>query len=323
MPVYNCEPYLKEAIDSILNQTYADFDFLIINDASTDKSEDIILSYSDPRIIYLKNETNLRLVGTLNRGLDCISTPYMVRMDGDDISTPDRLAKLLDFMESHPEIGVCGSFIETFGNDNSIWKYNETDEMIRPCIFYKSMVGHASAIFRMSVLNHHQIRYSERHIHMEDRVMWLSLFSIAKFHNLQEALYKYRILEHNVTVRNRETLSERVTRFYEELFPEFGIECTNNLLQIHLGYTDLLNFEEKEITNYITWLEKLRFSHFDVNLGLTKFAMNFHYKIMESRFVNRAKATGNGAIIWISTKNETLFKRILLVLRSKLKRNNH
>lgn len=295
MPVYNCEPYLKEAIDSILNQTYADFDFLIINDASTDKSEDIILSYSDSRIIYLKNEINLRLVGTLNRGLDCISTPYMVRMDGDDISTPDRLAKLLDFMESHPEIGVCGSFIETFGNDNSIWKYNETDEMIRPCIFYKSMVGHASAIFRMSVLNHHQIRYSERHIHMEDRVMWLSLFSITKFHNLQEALYKYRILEHNVTVRNRETRFERARNYYKEIFDFFQIQYTNQILNFHIGeFNETIN--KTVIKSYIQFLQSIFISG---NFNRKIISQNLHFKsVLHSKFSLIINKSTFAALLW-------------------------
>jgi glycosyltransferase involved in cell wall biosynthesis len=91
MPVYNAEKYLKESICSILNQTYGDFEFLIINDGSTDKSEEIILSFKDERIVYHKNESNIKLIATLNKGIALARGKYIARMDADDISLPDRL----------------------------------------------------------------------------------------------------------------------------------------------------------------------------------------------------------------------------------------
>ena len=115
MPVYNAEKYLKEAIDSILNQTYEDFLFFIINDGSSDDSEKIILNYKDSRIRYLKNEENKGLIFTLNRGLELITTKYLVRMDADDISYPERLEILLDIMNSNTDINVLGSGMSVIG----------------------------------------------------------------------------------------------------------------------------------------------------------------------------------------------------------------
>ena len=93
MPVYNSEKYLAEAIESILSQSYTDFEFLIINDGSTDRSETIIKSYNDKRIIYIKNKSNLGLIKTLNKGISLVKTKYLARMDSDDKSHPERLKK--------------------------------------------------------------------------------------------------------------------------------------------------------------------------------------------------------------------------------------
>ena len=90
MPAYNAEKYLREAIDSILGQTFTDFELIVINDCSRDDTEQIILSYQDPRIVYLKNEKNLGVAGTLNRGLEVARGAYIARMDADDRSVPDR-----------------------------------------------------------------------------------------------------------------------------------------------------------------------------------------------------------------------------------------
>jgi glycosyltransferase involved in cell wall biosynthesis len=317
MPVYNCEPYLREAIDSILQQTFSDFEFLIINDASTDASEEIILSYTDPRIKYVKNDVNLRLVGTLNRGLDLIATPYMVRMDGDDVSTPDRLQKLFSYMESNPDIGVCGSFIETFGNDNTVWKYDEDDEMIRPCIFYKSMIGHASAIFRMSVLNENGIRYSERHIHMEDRVMWLSLFHITKFHNLQEVLYKYRILEHNVTVMNRNSRIERSEKYFSEVFLSLDLKCNKDLLRFHFGDPSLVP-NKPLLKSYFSFLNDIDFQKlFQCSIQ----TWNHHIGIIFKNKLNGLFERGSfSTVLWYSRNmNSLTFKQWVYFIRRKLK----
>jgi len=112
MPVYNGGPFLRSAIESILNQDFSDFDFLIIDDGSTDGSHEIAASYADPRIRLESNGRNLGLIATLNRGLDLARGTYVARMDADDIAFPDRLSKQLTFMEAHPEIGLCGTWYE-------------------------------------------------------------------------------------------------------------------------------------------------------------------------------------------------------------------
>src|SRR6186713_3066927 len=98
MPVYNAERFLAAAIDSILNQSFTDFEFLIIDDCSSDNSVNIITSYKDPRILLYQNEKNLGISATLNKGIELASTDLVARMDSDDISYPDRLQKQVDFI---------------------------------------------------------------------------------------------------------------------------------------------------------------------------------------------------------------------------------
>src|ERR1017187_7276972 len=116
MPVYNAAPFLREAIDSILNQTFKNFELLIINDGSTDNCEEIILTYKDPRIRYIKNETNIKLISTLNKGIKLSKGKYIVRMDADDISFPDRIEKQVNYMETNPAIALCGTWFSSFGD---------------------------------------------------------------------------------------------------------------------------------------------------------------------------------------------------------------
>ena len=115
MPAYNAEKYINEAIDSILAQTFTDFEFIIIDDGSTDSTCAIVESYSDSRIRFFKNEHNLGVAATLNRGLDLARGEYIARMDADDISLPTRFEKQAAYMDSHPDVVVCGTGVECFG----------------------------------------------------------------------------------------------------------------------------------------------------------------------------------------------------------------
>ncbi len=107
MPLYNAARYLRPAIESILNQTYTDFEFIIVDDCSTDETPAILDSYPDPRIVRLRNPQNLGIVGALNRGLEAARGQYIARMDGDDIALAERFAQQVAWLDAHPNIGLC------------------------------------------------------------------------------------------------------------------------------------------------------------------------------------------------------------------------
>ena len=119
MPVYNGEKYLREAIGSILNQTFNDFEFLIINDSSTDSTREIILSYDDTRIRLEDNEKNIGLTHSLNKGLRLAKGKYVARMDADDISLPDRLEKQLAVIENNTDVSIVACWIDIIDKNNT------------------------------------------------------------------------------------------------------------------------------------------------------------------------------------------------------------
>lgn len=153
MPVYNGEKYLREAIDSILNQTCTDFEFIILNDASTDETEEIILSYDDPRITYARNETNLQIANTLNKGIALAKGKYIARMDADDISLPERFERQIKFMEDNPDIDVCGCSMKTFGMQNVIYRVPKTHDEIMVKLLCGFALAHPTIMGKRSFLN--------------------------------------------------------------------------------------------------------------------------------------------------------------------------
>ncbi len=193
MPVYNGEKYLKEAIESILNQTYTDFEFLIINDGSTDKTEEIILSYADDRICYIKNNQNLGIVKTLNKGINLATGEYIARMDADDISFPKRFEYQLAFMDKHLDVGVCGTWLKTIGMVEEVWKMPISHDAILVETLFHSSLMHPTVFIRKSVLDLLDRIYDEDFKWVEDYELWIRLAKKIQFRNISKVLLKYRI----------------------------------------------------------------------------------------------------------------------------------
>lgn len=197
MPVYNAEKYLSEAIDSILAQTYKNIEFMIINDGSTDRSESIILDYQsrNSKIVYVKNETNIKLIATLNKGVKMANGKYIVRMDADDISKPFRIEKQVEYMESHPSVGVCGSFFTVFGegiNKPYIIKRPLGNINIKASMLFTNAIGHPNVIIRRSVMIDNDIFYDKRFYRIEDWGLWTQLIPCCDFGNLPYSVLEYR-----------------------------------------------------------------------------------------------------------------------------------
>ncbi len=192
MPVYNGEKYLKESMDSILGQTFKDFEFLIINDGSTDNSQRIIESYTDPRI-RLINQDNQGLSTTLNNGIDLSLGEFIARMDQDDISIKSRLYEQVKFMDSNLEVGVCGSYaviINEVGlTIGSITHYLKHEE-IKAQLLFGSPLAHPTVIFRRSILQINNLKYLD--IKSEDYDLWVRCSEFTQLANVNKFLFKYR-----------------------------------------------------------------------------------------------------------------------------------
>lgn len=205
MPVYNAkEEYLREAIDSILSQTYNDFEFIIVNDGSTNNSEEVILSFKDKRIKYVKKE-NGGVASALNRGLDEANGEYIARMDSDDISLPERFEKQINFLEKHPDISILGTAFEIFGKENFTISHIENPKILD---FYQGcFVGHPTVMFRKFDFNKYDLKYNPDY-KCEDYELWSRAVKSLKIYNLPEVLFRYRSHTNNISFSSAEFLKD-------------------------------------------------------------------------------------------------------------------
>jgi len=205
MPVYNSEKYLRESIESILNQTFTNFEFLIINDGSTDKSKEIINSYNDSRIRLINNKENIGITRSLNNGLSISKGEYIARMDADDISLPKRLKIQVKFMNRHPEIKISGTWAKIIGKKNKKYIKNYSDfEKIKTVSLFKNIVIHSSVIIRKEVLNKYHLKYNEGLKYSQDYELWIKCMRYFKITNIKKYLLLYRIHQENISHQQSE-----------------------------------------------------------------------------------------------------------------------
>lgn len=198
LPIYNAGKFLPAAIESILNQTFHDFEFIIIDDGSSDGSADVMQQYEDPRLIKRVNPHNMGLNETLNRGISIASAPYIARMDHDDISHQNRLAVQHAYMEAHPEIGLLASYVRPIDmNDQTIDHMNHDDRslsrnaIIRWRLLWKNPVMHSTVMLRRSALG--DLRYPPKNqVACEDYDLWTRLIRTTQIKILPDPLLDYR-----------------------------------------------------------------------------------------------------------------------------------
>lgn len=204
MPFYNGEKYLREAIDSILNQTFKDFELLALDDGSTDASVSVVNSYNDSRIRLIQCEHNF--IATLNHGLKEAKGKYIARMDADDITMPERLEKQYTFMETHSEVDVCGSWAEIFGEGEGTIQVNTDHVSIVSGLLLGNGMIHPTTMIRSATLTKYDLKYLE-YAWAEDYKLWVDMaLAGASFANLPEVLIRYRRSPSQVTQRNWEQM---------------------------------------------------------------------------------------------------------------------
>ena len=208
MPVYRTnEEYLREAISSILAQTYSDFEFLILDDCPEDDRELIVKSYKDRRIKYLRNETNMGISESRNKLVDMARGEYLAVMDHDDVSLPERLEKQVDYLDAHPDVGVVGCWTDVFPDNKGLY-FPSDDFKIKSLMMNICAVVHPSSMLRKSVLIENKIRYEKEYSPAEDYKLWCSLMEFTRFYNISEVLFRYRSHDHRTSVLQKKTMRE-------------------------------------------------------------------------------------------------------------------
>lgn len=223
MPVYNGEKYLKESIDSILCQTFHDFIFLIVDDGSTDNSVNIVKSYDDSRIKLLVNEKNIGISKTLNLGIENTKTKYLARMDQDDISLPNRIEEQVNFMETHPEIGVCGTWMLAFNvkNQSILKKRPVKDSDIKAGLLFQNPMAHPTVMMRKEVFDKNNFRYDPQYDGLEDYDLWERMSIVTKMENIPKALLRYRLHPTQLS-RTSPSRQEKFDKIQERQYERLG-----------------------------------------------------------------------------------------------------
>lgn len=254
MPVYNGEKYLREAVDSILSQTLTDFEFIIVDDASTDSTREIIASYNDSRIVYVKNEENLKISATLNRGIALAQGKYIARMDCDDISLPDRLEKQIAFLESHAEVALLGCSVEVFGDKIKAHKrtFSKTREALLADMVFSSALAHPSVVFRADLFKKKGMSYNGSYNGLEDYLLFWEIVKQYKASSLDECLLKYRVHQSQITSNQDKDYIIKLTQFKRAQLCDMGVSLNEKELDAFvktacIGKNDFFGVEFENI----------------------------------------------------------------------------
>jgi glycosyltransferase involved in cell wall biosynthesis len=265
MPTYNSALFLSESIKSILNQTFEDFEFIIIDDGSTDDSKDILNSFEDPRIFLYTNVTNKGIVDSLNFGISVAKGKYVVRMDSDDISKRDRFQIQIDFIERYPETVLLGSAYNIMDTNIKVAVYSDMEELKCRCILYNNF-PHPTVFIKRSFLVDNNLKYDSKYFPAEDYKLWVDIILQGGIvSNINLPLLDYRRHEgqisssqalvqrqSSVAVRNyylsRLNLSARLTLF-EDIVDRKRIKPTDYILirkeyqKLYIGNLKIQFFE--------------------------------------------------------------------------------
>lgn len=215
LPAYNAQNTIGETIQSIITQTYRDWELIVINDGSTDDTRGVVMSFKDNRIRYIENDGNKKLIYTLNRGIELASGEYIARMDADDICHPNRFEKQVKYMESHPDVIVCGTQINYFGTKSSNYRklvFPTKDKHLKEMLAMSTCFAHPTVMIRKSALIESGYRYDLDYMNAEDYSLWIDLMNYGKFGNLPDHLLNYRVSDTQVSQPSNPTTQASVLR---------------------------------------------------------------------------------------------------------------
>lgn len=242
MPVYNVEKYVNEAVDSILAQSFTDFELIILDDCSTDGTADLVKEYADERIVYHCNEKNLGLANNLNVGLSLAKGELIARMDGDDISFPDRFRIQVDFLDKHTDIDLCSCGLQMFGTEDTIWVRESNLENIKITMMFYSPILHASSVWRRESFAKRNLYYDQNAFPAEDYDLWSRAIFSCKLVNIPEVLYKYRIHGIQVTKTDDRVAQKDLeiqTEFVKRALPTLSVSDVNFFINSFIRRNDL------------------------------------------------------------------------------------
>ncbi|MCW5906558.1 MAG: glycosyltransferase family 2 protein [Chitinophagales bacterium] len=227
MSVYNDAEHVAATIGSILQQTFSDFELIVVDDCSTDNSLNIIQSFNDSRIILIENDKNFGLAASLNRGIHAANSKYIARIDSDDVALPERLKVQFDFMEQNPEVGVCGSYYQNFGYLTNISTVPLDDFSIKFKLLYDCPLLHPSLIIRKEVLDKNNMYYNPEFRKNQDYELYSRLVDVTRFANIPKVLMNYHQVESNLTRIQSGIQRDNILKIRRTFFSKVRVELSD------------------------------------------------------------------------------------------------
>ena len=278
MCVHNGEEFLKEAVKSVLDQTFSDFEFLIVDDASSDSSAEILSSFADPRIQVIKNESNLGLTKSLNKGLKIAKGEFVARMDADDICLPHRFETQIDFFTRHPEIDLVGSHVSFIGSSSGIGGFPEAHEVIKVTALANSPFAHPAVMWRREVFERLQLTYDESYRTSQDFELWSRAVHKVKTANIPEALIYYREHFKQITKSKQKNQQDNARRTKLKQLDNLGLTPSESEVIAHMCLFDG-QFSEYQEPEYLKaadeWMYKIVLANKNLKLYDEQLLLDF------------------------------------------------
>ncbi|HJS78001.1 MAG TPA: glycosyltransferase [Burkholderiales bacterium] len=259
MPVYNAERYLRDAMDSIFAQTFGDFEFVVVDDGSTDSTPSMLAACTDVRLRVLRNERNLGVIASLNRGLESARSEFVARMDADDVSHPDRLAVQVEFMRDKPEVGLVGAWYRPIGaHPFRVARLPTTHEDICAWLPFHCPIAHPTAFLRREVFASNQLDFDMQYRHAEDYDLWSRAAQITRLANIPRPLLRYRMHLDQVTSRHRDVQAVNAKRVRGRELARLLPDVTSAEVDFHQQIVTCAFEQDPDVLGRIEgWLSRL------------------------------------------------------------------
>ncbi len=227
MPAYNAADFLEASLQSVLTQSFSDFELLVIDDGSRDATPRILDACRDPRLRVIRNPERLKLSGALNRGLDQARGRLVARMDADDRMHPDRLARQVEYFERFPHIGCCGGWVRTFGDGRRrTMTYPSGPARVKAFSLFYAPFAHPTVMFRNEWFTSRRLRYDGAYYPAEDYELWSRALSCFPGDNLPRILGDYRVHPNSMTGGEWSAMDAQTVRIHRQILKQLDIDPT-------------------------------------------------------------------------------------------------
>lgn len=234
MPVHNAAAFVRDAAQSILAQSFGDFELLAVDDASTDDTVAILEGLGDPRVRVIRSRERLRFSGALNAGLDQARGEFVARMDGDDVALPGRLELQREYLRAHPEAGICGGLATAFGmRRGRFFRPALTHGEIRAQLLFDSPFVHPTVMLRRELFERHGLRYDPAYCPADDYELWSRAAQLFPTANLDRVVLRYRVHGGSLTQAHWGDMDAHAARVQAREIRALGIEADEEAVRFH------------------------------------------------------------------------------------------